>query len=96
VCPEELQAHHLARFAEFHLFDRTVEYGLDDCIECGLCATVCPARRPLLQRIRLAKSAVRAAAAAEAEALAVAVDGRGAPAREPDPIAVPVATAKKD
>jgi electron transport complex protein RnfC len=66
VCPENLQAHQLARFAEFGLFDRTPEYGLHDCIECGLCATVCPARRPLLQRIRIAKREVAAAGGREA------------------------------
>ncbi|MBZ0270306.1 4Fe-4S dicluster domain-containing protein, partial [bacterium] len=96
VCPENLQAHHLARFSEFGFFERTVEYGLDDCIECGICATVCPSRRPLLQRIRLAKREIAAAAAAEAETMAAIAAGRGPSLREPDPIAVPVATAKKD
>jgi H+/Na+-translocating ferredoxin:NAD+ oxidoreductase subunit C len=96
VCPENLQAHHLARYSEFSLFDRTVEFGLHDCIECGICATVCPSRRPLLQRIRLAKRELAAVAAAEVEVLAQIAAGRGPSLRESDPIAVPVATAKKD
>lgn len=96
VCPENLQVHHLARYSEFSLFERTVEYGLDDCIECGICATVCPSRRPLLQRIRLAKRELAATAAAEADALAQIAAGKDPSRREPDPIAVPVATAKKD
>jgi Na+-translocating ferredoxin:NAD+ oxidoreductase RnfC subunit len=91
----DLPAHHLARYAEFNLFDRTPDCGLHDCIECGLCATVCPARRPLLQLIRLAKREVAASAAAEAEALA-ALEAGAATAREPDPIAVSVAAAEKD
>jgi electron transport complex protein RnfC len=94
VCPESLAAHQIVRYSEFSLFDRTPEFGLHECIECGLCATVCPARRPMLQRIRLAKREVAATAAAEAEALAAA--SSVPPSREPDPISVPVATAKKD
>jgi Na+-translocating ferredoxin:NAD+ oxidoreductase RnfC subunit len=96
VCPENLQVHHLARYSEFSLFERTVEYRLDDCIECGICATVCPSRRPLLQRIRLAKRELAAAAAADTEALARIAAGNDPPRREPDPIAVPVAPGRKD
>ena len=29
-----------------------------DCYECGACAYVCPARRPLVQHIRRAKAAI--------------------------------------
>ena len=36
------------------------KYGAMDCIECGSCAYVCPARRPLVQSIRLAKKKIRA------------------------------------
>jgi electron transport complex protein RnfC len=92
VCPEKLPAHQLTRFAEFSLFDRTPDYGLDDCIECGLCATVCPARRPILQHIRLAKREIAATAAIVADDTA----GPTPAPREPDPIAVPVATVTKD
>jgi Na+-translocating ferredoxin:NAD+ oxidoreductase subunit C len=28
---------------------------MDDCFECGSCAYVCPAKRPLVQFIRLAR-----------------------------------------
>ena len=45
---QDLQVHQIARYSEFNLFDRTPGLGLADCIECGLCATVCPSRRPLL------------------------------------------------
>ena len=47
---------------EFELFDRTAELDIDDCFECGLCAAVCTARRPLLQYIRLAKAGLEAPA----------------------------------
>ena len=36
--------------------DRTPELDIEQCFECGLCAVVCTARRPLLQYIRLAKN----------------------------------------
>ncbi|TQX18124.1 electron transport complex subunit RsxC, partial [Clostridioides difficile] len=32
-----------------------------DCIECGSCSFICPARRPLLQSIRSAKRRKQAA-----------------------------------
>ena len=33
--------------------------GVQSCMECGCCAYVCPARRPLVQSMRLAKQALR-------------------------------------
>ena len=38
---------------------RLEEYSLNLCIECGSCTFVCPARRPLVQNIRLAKNALK-------------------------------------
>jgi len=35
------------------------KYGAMNCIECGCCAYVCPAKRPLVQSIRLAKKNIR-------------------------------------
>lgn len=35
------------------------KYGAMNCIECGSCAYVCPAHRPLVQSIRLAKKKIR-------------------------------------
>jgi electron transport complex protein RnfC len=58
VCPVNLQPHMLARYAEFGFYDRTEEWGIFNCIECGLCAAACVGRRPLLQWIRLAKAEV--------------------------------------
>jgi electron transport complex protein RnfC len=55
ACPRDLQVQLLGRYSEFSLFERTQELDIDSCFECGLCATVCTARRPLLQLIRLAK-----------------------------------------
>ncbi|MBN2160167.1 MAG: hypothetical protein JW807_12285 [Spirochaetes bacterium] len=55
VCPNGLQPHLLGRYAEFFLFERCRDYDIDYCIECGMCAYVCPSRRALVQYIGLAK-----------------------------------------
>ncbi|MBQ8600638.1 MAG: electron transport complex subunit RsxC [Clostridia bacterium] len=44
------------------------KWGVDTCMECGCCAFVCPASRPLVQTNKLAKAALKAARAAEKEA----------------------------
>ena len=62
ICPVNLQVPLISRYAEFEFFDRTVELDIDQCFECGLCASVCTARRPLLQYIRLAKSGLEVSA----------------------------------
>jgi electron transport complex protein RnfC len=35
--------------------EETAQFGLFECFECGCCSYVCPAKRPLVQFIRLAK-----------------------------------------
>lgn len=45
-------------------YDKCVELGAMDCIECGSCAYVCPARIQLVQRFRLTKLHVQQARAA--------------------------------
>lgn len=46
-------------------------YGLMDCIECGTCAYVCPARIKLVQHFRIGKQMVRAETAKQAARTAV-------------------------
>ena len=36
------------------------KYGAMDCMECGCCSFICPAKRPLVQSIRVAKKIIRA------------------------------------
>jgi electron transport complex protein RnfC len=50
--------------------DEAVWAGLMDCIECGACTYVCPARIRLVQRFRIGKGRLRARQAAEAAAQA--------------------------
>ena len=55
--------------------EKAKSFGLMDCIECGCCAFVCPAKVNLIQRIRLGKGIVRQKMAEEkAKAAAKAVE----------------------
>jgi electron transport complex protein RnfC len=40
-------------------FAEAKRYGALACIECGCCAYICPAKRPLVQSIRVAKKIIR-------------------------------------
>ena len=50
--------------------NKAKRFGLMDCIECGCCAFVCPAKINLVQRFRLGKAVVRQQMAAERAKLA--------------------------
>lgn len=60
VCPMFLQPVNLGQFAERGMYEQAEAQHILDCRECGSCAFICPARRPILQNIRLAKSAILA------------------------------------
>ena len=55
-CPSGLRPDMITRYAEFGFFSKSKAAGLVRCFECGLCAFYCPARRPMLQYIRMAKN----------------------------------------
>ncbi|MFP3089642.1 electron transport complex subunit RsxC [Treponema sp. TIM-1] len=59
--------------------DGAVTAGLLDCVECGSCTYVCPARIKLVQRFRVGKQRLRARQAllAERQKAAASVPGRG-------------------
>jgi electron transport complex protein RnfC len=54
----------LSQFIEADDIESAEGVALMDCIECGSCAFVCPARRPLVQHMRRGKAAVMAQRAA--------------------------------
>jgi electron transport complex protein RnfC len=56
VCPMGLMPSMLSVLSEAGEYEECKEYGLWDCFECGSCAYVCPAKRPVVQFVRLAKS----------------------------------------
>jgi electron transport complex protein RnfC len=55
VCPMSLLPTRLSVLAEAGRFDDMERFGCVDCIECGCCAYVCPARRPIVQQVKLGK-----------------------------------------
>jgi len=62
ACPMGLEPNQISIYAEAGRGAETAPFGLvDDCFECGSCAYACPAKRPLVQFIRLAKIRIREA-----------------------------------
>jgi len=55
-CPMNLEPYLLMALAEKGDFERAGNERITDCMECGSCSFTCPARRPLLDYIRLGKS----------------------------------------
>ncbi len=60
VCPMHLMPMNTAFYANAGDYDAAAKYGgVLACIECGACEYTCPAKRPLIQAIRKAKSELR-------------------------------------
>ncbi|PLX51233.1 MAG: electron transport complex subunit RsxC [Desulfobulbaceae bacterium] len=55
ACPMGLEPKEVAIHVEAGRPQDTKQFGVFECFECGCCAFVCPAKRPLVQFIRLAK-----------------------------------------
>ena len=55
ACPMGLEPKEIGVYVEANRAADTAQFGVFDCFECGSCAFVCPAKRPLVQFIRLAK-----------------------------------------
>ncbi|MEW6594233.1 MAG: electron transport complex subunit RsxC [Thermodesulfobacteriota bacterium] len=55
ACPMGLEPKEIAIHVEAGRPEDTGRFGVFECFECGCCAYVCPAKRPLVQFIRLAK-----------------------------------------
>lgn len=60
ACPMALLPGTLSTAAENEVFDLTEDYHVMDCMECGCCAYVCPAHRPLVQHFKRAKAEIAA------------------------------------
>lgn len=61
VCPMNLVPTKIEKLAKLQKVDMLVNSGTMVCMECGSCSFACPSGRPLVQYMRLAKSAVREA-----------------------------------
>jgi electron transport complex protein RnfC len=58
VCPMGLEPYLLMGLSQKNLYERLESDKVLDCIECGSCSFICPSNRPLLDYIRLGKTAV--------------------------------------
>ncbi|WP_439243635.1 electron transport complex subunit RsxC, partial [Lonepinella sp. BR2474] len=58
ACPVQLMPQQLYWFARAEDHEKSQQYQLMDCIECGICAYVCPSHIPLVQYFRQEKSAI--------------------------------------
>lgn len=56
ACPMGLLPNDIADFAANDRFGEAQRYGVLDCMECGICAYICPAKRPLVQLIKYVKA----------------------------------------
>jgi len=55
ACPMGLLPNEIGVYVEAGRAGDTSQFGVFECFECGCCAYTCPAKRPLVQFIRLAK-----------------------------------------
>lgn len=59
ACPMRLYPANVEAALDCKLYDRLENLNVNYCMECGNCAFVCPAHRPLTQSMRLAKAELR-------------------------------------
>lgn len=55
ACPMGLEPKEIALHVEAGRAEETGKFGVFECFECGCCSYSCPAKRPLVQFVRLAK-----------------------------------------
>ncbi|HZM13743.1 MAG TPA: electron transport complex subunit RsxC [Bacteroidales bacterium] len=58
VCAMGLEPYLLAAASEKAMWEKAEKEKITDCMECGACAYTCPAKRPLVDYIRLGKTTV--------------------------------------
>jgi electron transport complex protein RnfC len=59
ACPQVLNPSRLARLSRAGRFEEMEAWNALDCVECGSCSFACPSGIPIVQLIRVAKSALR-------------------------------------
>ncbi len=65
-CPFGINPAAAAKALKNEDFEALKKTGIENCMECGCCSFVCPAKRPLVQNNKLAKAALREEKAKEA------------------------------
>ena len=89
ACPMNLMPAKIDAYARVNDFEGAEKFGAMNCMECGVCTYVCPAKRSLTQSCRVAKKVIttrrqRAAARQQAEAAKAqaAADNQAIPVEE--------------
>lgn len=59
ACPMNLMPMYIDAYTLRGDYKTAAKYGAKNCIECGCCAFTCPAKRPIVQSVRLCKSKLR-------------------------------------
>lgn len=60
ACPMGLTPNFLGDYSNREMYDNAKDLRIQDCIECGLCSYVCPAKRALVTWIKKGKAGIRA------------------------------------
>lgn len=55
ICPRRLVPHIYSKMVAFDMAEEAIKYGMEACIECGLCSFACPSKIPLLENIMKGK-----------------------------------------
>lgn len=59
ACPMNLMPMYIDLYTRKADYATAKKYGAQNCIECGCCAFTCPAKRPIVQSVRLCKNKIR-------------------------------------
>ena len=59
ACPMNLMPMYIDLYTRKADYATAKKYGALNCIECGCCAFTCPAKRPIVQSVRLCKNKIR-------------------------------------
>lgn len=57
-CPMNLMPYILGSYSDAGMWTQLEDFYVDDCIECGCCAYICPTKNPLVQLIKVGKEGV--------------------------------------
>ncbi|MBD5132221.1 MAG: electron transport complex subunit RsxC [Clostridiales bacterium] len=59
VCPMRLMPMYIDAYTLRGDYKSAKKYGAESCMECGCCAYTCPAKRPIVQSVKLAKAKIK-------------------------------------
>lgn len=54
-CPMNLMPYLLGSYSDAGMWEELGDLNIDDCVECGCCAYICPTKNPLVQLIKVGK-----------------------------------------